>query len=44
MAIKITKDEINQAVKFRENLKKEIELTLPEGLIALFPTTPFSSP
>ena len=44
MAMKITKDEINQALKFRENLKKEIELTLPEGLIALFPTTPFSSP
>ena len=44
MAMKITKDEISQAIKFRENLKKEIELKLPEGLIALFPTTPFSSP
>ena len=44
MAMKITKDEINQANKFTENLNKEIELTLPKGLIALFPTTPFSSP
>jgi len=44
MAMKITTDEINKAQKFRENLKLEIDETLPKGIIALFPTTPFSSP
>ena len=44
MAIKITTDEINKAQKFRENLKVEIDKSLPKGIIALFPTTPFSSP
>ena len=44
MAMNIKTDEINQAIKFRENLKEEIDQTLPKGLIALFPTTPFSSP
>jgi Asp-tRNA(Asn)/Glu-tRNA(Gln) amidotransferase A subunit family amidase len=43
MAIKITTDEINKAQKFRENLKVEIDKSLPKGIIALFPTTPFSS-
>ena len=44
MAMKITTDEINKAQKFRENLKLEIDKSLPKGIIALFPTTPFSSP
>ena len=43
MAIKITTDEINKAQKFRENLKVEIDKSLPKGIIAIFPTTPFSS-
>ena len=43
MAIKITTDEINKAQKFRENLKTEIDKSLPKGIIAVFPTTPFSS-
>ena len=43
MAIKITTDEINKAQKFRENLKVEIDKSLPKEIIALFPTTPFSS-
>ncbi len=43
MAIKITTDEINKAQTFRENLKVEIDKSLPKGIIALFPTTPFSS-
>ncbi len=44
MAMKITTDEINKAQKFREKLKVEIDKSLPKGIIALFPTTPFSSP
>ena len=43
MAKKITTDEINKAQKFRENLKVEIDKSLPKGIIAVFPTTPFSS-
>ena len=43
MAMKITTDEINKAQKFRENLKLEIDKSLPKGIIALLPTTPFSS-
>ena len=43
MAMKITTDEINKAQKFRENLKVEIDKSLPKGIIAIFPTTPFSS-
>ena len=44
MAMKITTDEINKAQKFREKLKVEIDKSLLKGIIALFPTTPFSSP
>ena len=43
MAMKITTDEINKAQKFRENLKVEVNKSLTKGIIALFPTTPFSS-
>ena len=43
MAIKITTDDINKAQKYRENLKVEIDKSLPKGIIAVFPTTPFSS-
>ena len=43
MAMKITTDEINKAQKFREKLKLEIDKSLPKEIIALFPTTPFSS-
>jgi amidase len=43
MAMKITTDEINKAQKFRENLKVEVDKSLTKGIIALFPTTPFSS-
>ena len=44
MASKITADEVKKANGFRANLIKEIENSLPEGLIALFPTAPFSAP
>ena len=44
MAMKITTDEITKAQKFREKLKVEIDKSLPKEIIALFPTTPFSSP
>ena len=44
MAMKITTNEINEAQKFREKLKVEIDKSLPKEIIALFPTTPFSSP
>ena len=43
MAMKITTDDINKAQKFREKLKVEIDKSLPKEIIALFPTTPFSS-
>ena len=43
MAIKITTDEINKAQKFRENLKVEIDKSLPKEIIGLFPTTPCSA-
>ena len=43
MAMKITNDEINKAQNFREKLKVEIDKSLPKEIIALFPTTPFSS-
>ena len=42
MAIKITTDDINKAQKYRENLKVEIDKSLPKGIIAVFPTTPSS--
>ena len=44
MASKITADEVKAANSFRTNLINEIETLLPEGLIALFPTAPFSAP
>ena len=44
MASKITTDEIIAAKSFREALILEINNSLPEGDIALFPTTPFSAP
>ena len=44
MASKITADEVKAANSFRTNLIKEVETSLPEGLIALFPTAPFSAP
>lgn len=44
MASKITADEVKGANSFRANLMNEIETSLPEGLIALFPTAPFSAP
>ena len=44
MASKITLDEIYAAKRFREALILEINNSLPEGDIALFPTTPFSAP
>ncbi len=43
MAIKITTNEIKEAQKFREKIKVEIDKLLPKEIIALFPTTPFSS-
>ncbi|MDC0093680.1 amidase family protein [Alphaproteobacteria bacterium] len=44
MASKITKIEINNAKKFRDNLILEVNISLPKGNIAIFPTTPFSAP
>ena len=44
MASKITADDVKIANSFRTNLINEIETSLPEGLIALFPTAPFSAP
>ena len=44
MASKITADKVKTANSFRTNLINEIETSLPEGLIALFPTAPFSAP
>ena len=44
MASKITDIEVNRALIFRKNLVNEIEKSLPEGTIAVFPTSPFSAP
>ena len=44
MAKKITNDQIDEALNFRSTLIEEIDKSLPKGMIALFPTTPFSSP
>ena len=44
MASKITDIEVSKALKFRENLIDEINKSLPEGTIAMFPTAPFSAP
>ena len=44
MASKISINEINDAKAFRENLIKEVNNSIPEGDIALFPTAPFSAP
>ena len=44
MASKISNNEINTAKAFRETLIKEVNNSLPEGDIALFPTAPFSAP
>ena len=44
MASNITKDEINVANKFRKDLISEVNISLPKGNIAIFPTTPFSAP
>ena len=44
MASNITKDEINLANKFRKDLISEVNISLPKGNIAIFPTTPFSAP
>ncbi len=44
MAKKITNDQVDEALNFRTKLIEEIDKSLPKGIIALFPTTPFSSP
>jgi amidase len=44
MASNISNDEITNADLFRKSLISEINKTLPEGDIAIFPTTPFSAP
>ena len=44
MASKITDIEVNRALIFRNNLIDEIKKSLPEGTIAVFPTSPFSAP
>ena len=44
MASKITDIEVNRALIFRKTLIDEIEKSLPEGTIAVFPTSPFSAP
>ena len=44
MASKITDIEVNRALIFRKTLIDEIEKSLPEGTIAIFPTSPFSAP
>jgi amidase len=44
MASKITDVEVNRALIFRKTLIDEIEKSLPEGTIAIFPTSPFSAP
>ena len=44
MASKITDIEVSRALIFRKNLIDEIKKSLPEGTIAVFPTSPFSAP
>ena len=44
MASKITDIEVSRALTFRNNLIDEIKKSLPEGTIAVFPTSPFSAP
>ena len=44
MASKITDIEVSRALIFRNNLIDEIKKSLPEGTIAVFPTSPFSAP
>ena len=44
MASKITEVEVKKANVFRNKLIEEIETSLPEGTIAIFPTAPFSAP
>ena len=44
MASKITDIEVSRAIIFRNNLIDEIKKSLPEGTIAVFPTSPFSAP
>ncbi len=44
MASKITDIEVSQSTKFKKDLVDEIEKSMPEGTIAIFPTAPFSSP
>ena len=44
MASEITLAEINAAQIFRQGIISEINNSLPEGDIAIFPTTPFSAP
>ena len=44
MAFKITDIEVNRALIFRKTLIDEIKKSLPEGTIAVFPTSPFSAP
>ena len=44
MASKITNVEVSRASIFRKNLVDEIETSLPEGTVAIFPTAPFSAP
>jgi amidase len=44
MASNISNNEITHADLFRKSLISEINKTLPEGDIAIFPTTPFSAP
>ena len=44
MASKITDIEVSRALIFRNTLIDEIKKSLPEGTIAVFPTSPFSAP
>ena len=44
MASKITDIEVSRALIFRNHLIDEIKKSLPEGTIAVFPTSPFSAP
>ena len=44
MASKITDIEVSKSLIFRKTLVDEIDKSLPEGTIAIFPTSPFSAP
>ena len=44
MASDITNDEIKIAKKFRDSLILETNTSLTKGIVAVFPTTPFSAP